>query len=59
MAGVRDDQLTGPTPCTGTSVAAMLDHLLGLTTAFRMAAKKVRSEGTAQFGSPALTSPVS
>ena len=44
MAGVRDDQLPGPTPCTGTSVAAMLDHLLGLTTAFRMAAEKVRPE---------------
>ena len=45
VAGVRDDQLTGPTPCTGTSVAAMLDHLLGLTTAFRMAAEKVRPDG--------------
>ena len=45
VAAVRDDQLTGPTPCTGTSVAAMLDHLLGLTTAFRMAANKVRPEG--------------
>ena len=40
MAGVRDDQLTDPTPCTGTSVAAMLDHLVGLTVAFRMAAEK-------------------
>jgi uncharacterized protein (TIGR03086 family) len=45
VAAVRDDQLPGPTPCTGTSVAAMLDHLLGLTTAFRMAAEKVRPEG--------------
>jgi uncharacterized protein (TIGR03086 family) len=45
VAAVRDDQLTGPTPCTGTSVAAMLDHLVGLTTAFRMAAEKVRPEG--------------
>ena len=24
VAAVRDDQLTGPTPCVGTSVAAML-----------------------------------
>jgi uncharacterized protein (TIGR03086 family) len=40
VAGVRDDQLTDPTPCTGTSVAAMLDHLVGLTVAFRMAAEK-------------------
>jgi uncharacterized protein (TIGR03086 family) len=40
VAGVRDDQLTDPTPCTGTSVAAMLDHLVGLTVAFRLAAEK-------------------
>ena len=45
VAGVRDDQPTDPTPCPGTSVAGMLDHLLGLTTAFRMAAEKVRPEG--------------
>ena len=45
VAAVRDDQLPGPTPCTGTSVAAMLDHLVGLTTAFRMAAEKVRPDG--------------
>jgi uncharacterized protein (TIGR03086 family) len=45
VAGVRAEQLTDTTPCTGTSVAAMLDHLLGLTTAFRMAAEKVRPEG--------------
>ena len=35
IAGVRDDQLTDPTPCTDTSVAAMLDHFVGLTVAFR------------------------
>jgi uncharacterized protein (TIGR03086 family) len=40
VANVRDDQLTDPTPCTGTSVAAMLDHLNGLTLAFRMIADK-------------------
>jgi uncharacterized protein (TIGR03086 family) len=40
IAGVRDDQLTGPTPCAGTSVAAMLDHLVGLTVAFRLGAEK-------------------
>ena len=45
VAAMRDDQLTGPTPCAGTSVAAMLDHLVGLTTAFRMAAEKVQPEG--------------
>ena len=45
VAGVRDDQLTGPTPCTETSVAALLDHLVGLTTAFRMAAEKTPLDG--------------
>ena len=45
VAGVRDDQLTGPTPCAGTSVAAMLDHLDGLTTAFRWAAEKAPQTG--------------
>jgi uncharacterized protein (TIGR03086 family) len=40
VAGVRDDQLTDPTPCDGTSVAAMLDHLVGLTIAFRLGAEK-------------------
>jgi uncharacterized protein (TIGR03086 family) len=45
VAGVRDDQLTGPTPCAGTSVAAMLDHLVGLTIAFRQAAEKEPQAG--------------
>src|SRR5687767_7937401 len=40
VTGVRDDQLTDPTPCAGTSVAAMLDHFMGLTVAFRMGAEK-------------------
>ncbi len=40
VAHVRDDQLTGPTPCADTSVAALLDHLVGLTAAFRDAAAK-------------------
>ncbi len=40
VAGVRDDQLEKPTPCEGTSVAALLDHLVGLTLAFRHAAEK-------------------
>lgn len=40
VAGVRDEQLTDPTPCEGTPVAALLDHLVGLTHAFRLAAEK-------------------
>jgi uncharacterized protein (TIGR03086 family) len=41
VAGVRDDQLCHPTPCTELNVAAVLDHLVGLTVAFREAAEKV------------------
>jgi len=40
VAAVRDDQLTGPTPCAGTSVAALLDHLHGLAVGLRLAAQK-------------------
>jgi uncharacterized protein (TIGR03086 family) len=45
VGGVRDEQLADPTPCAGTSVAAMLDHLVGLTLAFRMAAEKTPLQG--------------
>jgi uncharacterized protein (TIGR03086 family) len=40
VAAVRDDQLGAPTPCAGTSVAALLDHLHGLSVGMRMAAEK-------------------
>ena len=39
--GVRDDQLDAPTPMPGTSVSELLNHLLGLTVAFRDAAAKL------------------
>ena len=45
VAGVRDDHLCDPTPSEGRSVAALLDHLVGLTLAFRMAAEKTPAEG--------------
>ena len=45
VAGVRDDQLPDPTPSTGTSVGALLDHLVGLTVAFRLAAEKAPLAG--------------
>jgi uncharacterized protein (TIGR03086 family) len=45
IAGVHDDQLTDPTPCAGTSVAAMLDHFVGLTVSFRLGAEKSPQTG--------------
>jgi uncharacterized protein (TIGR03086 family) len=48
VAGVRDDQLTAPTPCAGTPVAGILDHLAGLAYAFRMAAEKTPVDGAPQ-----------
>ncbi len=40
VRGVGDDQLAGPTPCPELSVAAMLDHLHGLSLAFVVAATR-------------------
>lgn len=48
VAGVRDDQLDGPTPCPDMTVAALLDHLHGLARAFTLAAgKSPEAAGTA------------
>ncbi|MCW2534490.1 MAG: hypothetical protein JWQ26_189 [Modestobacter sp.] len=47
VAGVRDDQLPDPTPCADTPVAGLLDHLVGLTLAFRLAAEKSPLPGAA------------
>ena len=44
-AGVRDDQLCHPTPCADMNVATLLDHLVGLTYAFRRAAEKAEGTG--------------
>lgn len=44
--GVADDQLTSPTPCTGTPVAGLLDHFMGLSVAFTRAARKSVPAGT-------------
>ena len=41
VAGVRDEQLGDPTPCGETTVAGLLDHLVGLTSAFTRAAGKL------------------
>ena len=40
LDGVREDRLDAPTPCADTSVAALLDHLMGLSLAFTWAAHK-------------------
>ncbi|MGH3731076.1 MAG: TIGR03086 family metal-binding protein [Micromonosporaceae bacterium] len=40
LAGVSDDHLPAPTPSEGRSVADLLDHLMGLTVAFRDSATK-------------------
>lgn len=57
VEGVADDQLTGPTPCAGTSVAALLDHLVGLTQAFRDAAEKTGGAGGGPTASAADLAP--
>ncbi|RBY80550.1 TIGR03086 family protein [Geodermatophilus sp. TF02-6] len=45
VAQIGDDQLTWPTPCADTSVAGLLDHLVGLTVAFHRAAEKTPVQG--------------
>jgi uncharacterized protein (TIGR03086 family) len=45
LQGVNDDRLGDPTPCTGTPVAGLLDHLMGLTLAFTWAANKQSPPG--------------
>lgn len=38
LSGVTDDQLSARTPCESFTVGDLLDHLMGLTIAFTMAA---------------------
>lgn len=40
VKGVRDDQLTAPTPCENSSLGDLLDHVDGLSVAFTAAAEK-------------------
>lgn len=44
--GITDEQLDDPTPCADTSVRELLNHMLGLTIAFRDAAGKVEGPTT-------------
>jgi uncharacterized protein (TIGR03086 family) len=40
LAGITDEQLTAPTPCPRYTVGDLLDHVAGLSLAFRAAATK-------------------
>lgn len=40
IAAIRDEQLDDPTPCPGTTLGAMLDHVEGFATGFAIAARK-------------------
>ncbi len=57
VAGVRDDQLGGTTPCPDYPVAGMLDHLMGLCIAFTHAARKepMPADGGGESGPGAAT----
>ncbi|GAA3585691.1 TIGR03086 family metal-binding protein [Nonomuraea rosea] len=51
LDGVTEDRLDDPTPCADTPVAALLDHLMGLSLAFTWAARKTTPPG----GGPGTT----
>jgi uncharacterized protein (TIGR03086 family) len=48
VRGVRDDQLTAATPCTESTLGALLDHVDGLSIAFTAAATKTPLPGGSQ-----------
>jgi uncharacterized protein (TIGR03086 family) len=54
LRGVTDDQLTCPTPCERWTVGDLLDHLMGLTVAFRIAAEKAPDAAPAGPGNPSM-----
>ncbi|MFC4121529.1 TIGR03086 family metal-binding protein [Nonomuraea zeae] len=45
LDGVTEDRMDDPTPCADTPVAALLDHLMGLSLAFTYAARKTTPPG--------------
>ena len=47
LPGIADDQLTAPTPCPDYRVRDLLFHVLGLSVAFRDAARKYLGPTTA------------
>src|SRR5664279_1283124 len=53
LDGVTDDQLAGPTPCADSSLATLLDHVMGLSLAFTWAARKTTAaEGGSNGAGP-------
>lgn len=54
LHGVTDDQLGGPTQCERWTVGDLLDHLMGLTVAFRTAAEKGSDAAPAGPGDPSV-----
>lgn len=46
LLGVTDEDLTAPTPCPDWPVAALLDHLMGLSWVFAQAARKLTDDAT-------------
>jgi uncharacterized protein (TIGR03086 family) len=55
VAGVRDDQLGGPTPCPEMSIGAVLDHMAGFALAFTAAANHTEPPGGSQPPSPSAS----
>lgn len=55
LLGIDDRDLAAPTPCPDWPVAALLDHLMGLSVAFAMAARK-RSDAPGTDGPPPQSS---
>ncbi len=55
VRGVPDDALDAPTPCAGTSLGALLDHVGGLSAAFTAAARKDGSAANQQAPSADAT----
>lgn len=56
LNGVTDDQLPARTPCAAYTVGDLLDHLMGLTLAFRNAATKSTGAAGGEDDVPAPTS---
>lgn len=48
LSDMSDNQLSAPTPCAGTSLGDLIDHVGGLSQAFTDAARKNLGPGTAQ-----------